>query len=188
MKNSGFAKGQMARMGVGHGGKPENSLASRNSDGEGTVAAGGSNSSIKLKTGGAVHGDSAKKHLGRVARKSGGRVNGKGKTVVNINLGDKGQSGAPQPIPVPIPMPPQGGPPGMPPGLPPGMPGGGMPPHPQIAIPMGGLAGAGGPPPMMRKDGGRVTFPKENFGSRSGLGRLAKIKSEGSFMKSIKSQ
>ena len=105
---------------------------------------------------------------GRTARASGGRA--KGKTTVNVIIagGDKGlgmgaQAGqrpvappmAPPPMPPMPPMaPPAGGPPDM---APPSM--------------------AGGPPPMMRKAGGRVyrSYKDMDAGSGSGLGRLEKM-------------
>lgn len=130
---------------------------------------------------------------GRTARKDGGKVK-KGKTnvTININTGaDKPPMGGPLPLPmppggdgpagIPIPMPPPGagGPPGMPPGgMPPGMPPmppGGMPP----GMPPMPPGGPGGPPPMPRKAGGRVSKVAKSYkdmtaGAGSGEGRLQK--------------
>lgn len=126
------------------------------------------------------------KHGGRAHRKEGGRV-GKGKTTVNIMISP--QQAPQQPLGAGVGMgtPPMVPPiPPMPPALPPGMP------------PMMGPAGAGpglgampalnpggpgmsAPVPPMRKSGGRVKnwMPKHQeteFGSGSGLGRIAKTK------------
>jgi hypothetical protein len=102
----------------------------------------------------------------------------KGKTTVNIVIGDKGAGAPPLGLGALPPMPP--GPPMPPPGMPPmGGPGGpppGMPP-----MPPGG--------PMMRKAGGRTNadvpvkkpgrtpegYPKMDYGSVSGQGRRQKI-------------
>lgn len=182
--------------------KPKDDAAA-DADDFGLTAAGPSNSSIKFKRGGAVHGKAAKPRLDRKARKSGGmcetgvgerkeyakggRV--KGKTNINIIIGgDKGQQ-QPQAMPVPVPMPTGGPPQGMPQPKPP------MPVMPVGGAPMGAGAGpsmAPGPmgagmPPMGRKRGGRVHKAdggmidgsdfKEKYGSRSGEARLAKSRS-----------
>ena len=143
-----------------------------------------------------------KLNLTRHERAKGGRV-GKGKTVVNVVVSPQGGAQAqPQAVPVPRPVPvPVGGPP---PGGPPmgaGAGPGAMPP------------GAMPPPGMMRKRGGRVdggdychgpenasTFGKQaggengdglapgKFGGGGGLGRLAKVKSEGAASKKYASK
>jgi len=140
----------------------------------------------------------------RHERASGGRV-GKGKTVVNVVVSPQGVQQAPMPpqrVPVPVPVP--------------GGAGAGAPPAPPIGgpSPMGGPAMP--PPGMMgRKRGGRVgvfendychgpenasTFGKQaggenyskpaagKFGGGGGLGRLAKIKSEGAAEKKYASK
>lgn len=101
------------------------------------------------KAGGHVHGKKSKHRMDRKPHRAhGGKVKGKGKTVINIMVG--GQDKPPMPMmPPPPPRPPMpppgaGGPPGMPPGGPP--PGGppGMPPPGMM------------PPGMPRKRGGAV--------------------------------
>jgi hypothetical protein len=127
----------------------------------------------------------------RVDRARGGRTkSSKGKTVVNVIIGDKGQQSPPQmPLPPPPPprlppppppqaatgpVPPMGppGPPGGPPMGPPGPPGGppGMPPR---GLPPGMMP----PPGLGRASGGRIS---EKYGSGSGLGRMEKAKRENS--------
>ena len=119
----------------------------------------------------------------RSAHAHGGHVKGKGKTNINIVIGERGHPAAmppgagmppapPRGVPVPPPAPPMGGmPPGMPPGGPPGM----MPP-------------GGPPPPMPRKRGGRAVslaataaLGEHDTGSGGGLGRLAKVRSYGHY-------
>ena len=128
----------------------------------------------------------------RPMRASGGRTK-TGKTNVNIIISPQsGQGQAPlgagvgmgQP-PVPPMMPPMGGMPPMPPGgaMPPMMPPGGAPAGlpPQLMAALAAKGGAGGPPPMPRKSGGRVSqgmpkYQEKDYGSGSGLGRLEKKK------------
>ena len=128
----------------------------------------------------------------RPMRASGGRTK-TGKTNVNIIISPQsGQGQAPlgagvemgQP-PVPPMMPPMGGMPPMPPGgaMPPMMPPGGAPAGlpPQLMAALAAKGGAGGPPPMARKSGGRVgnvmpKYQEKDYGSGSGLGRLEKKK------------
>jgi len=100
---------------------------------------------------------------GRIARKSGGKAKGAGKTNINIVIAGKPQSDMEAPMP---PMPPPGGPAAPPPmGGAPGMPPG-MPPAPPM----------GGPGPMGRKAGGRTyrSYKDMDAGAGSGLGRLEK--------------
>ena len=128
----------------------------------------------------------------RPMRAFGGRTKA-GKTNVNIIISPQsGQGQAPlgagvgmgQP-PVPPMMPPMGGMPPMPPGgaMPPMMPPGGAPAGlpPQLMAALAAKGGAGGPPPMPRKSGGRVgqgmpKYQEKDYGSGSGLGRLVKKK------------
>ena len=128
----------------------------------------------------------------RPMRAFGGRTKA-GKTNVNIIISPQsGQGQAPlgagvgmgQP-PVPPMMPPMGGMPPMPPGgaMPPMMPPGGAPAGlpPQLMAALAAKGGAGGPPPMARKSGGRVgnvmpKYQEKDYGSGSGLGRLVKKK------------
>ena len=99
----------------------------------------------------------------RAARARGGKT-GKGKTVVNVIVSDKGGQQPPAPPPM-MPPPPPGPPPQRPPMPPPGAgpmmpPGAGMPPGmgPPGGAPMG-PAGAPPPgmPPQMRASGGRIS-------------------------------
>ena len=124
-----------------------------------------------------------KAHGGRTARKDGGKVKSKGKTeiAIVINAGGKDQKPDMGMMPppdmggmdaLPIPVPPKGAMPagGMP--MPPM--GGGMPPMPPAPP-----AAAPGAPPMMRKDGGRITKRASSYkdmeaGAGSGEGRLQK--------------
>jgi hypothetical protein len=125
---------------------------------------------------------------GRVGRAHGGKAKGaKGKTVVNVIVGGKGDQQQPPPTPPimphpmvpppPPPPPPQGMPPGgMPPGMPPGA---GMPPPPPPRPPMpppGGMPPGMPPPGMGRAHGGRIS---EKFGAGSGRGRMEKTKRQG---------
>jgi hypothetical protein len=122
---------------------------------------------------------------GRVGRAHGGKAKGaKGKTVVNVIVGGKGDQQQPPPtppimphpmVPPPPPPPPQQGMPpgGMPPGMPPGA---GMPPPPPPRPPMpppGGMPPGMPPPGMGRAHGGRIS---EKFGAGSGRGRMEKAK------------
>jgi hypothetical protein len=123
----------------------------------------------------------------RSAHAHGGHVKGKGKTNINIVIGERGHPAAmppgagmppapPRGVPVPPPAPPMGG---MPPGMPLGMPPGGLP----------GMMPPGGPPtPMPRKRGGRAVsldataaLGEHDTGSGGGLGRLAKVRSYGHY-------
>ena len=115
---------------------------------------------------------------GREARASGGKTKGKGKTNINIVIAagkpagqdmmgpPPGMEAGPQGMPVPVP-PPQG------------MPMGGGAPMPMPMPPMPAGAPAGGPPPMPRKSGGRLTAKASSYkdmtaGSGGGEGRLQK--------------
>ena len=120
---------------------------------------------------------------GRVGRARGGRAkSAKGKTVVNVIVGGKGDQQQPPPPPHPIMMPP---PPPPPP--PPQAASGPVPPRPPMMPPPGpqgppGPPGAGmppgmPPPGMMRARGGRIA---EKYGSGSGLGRMEITKRQGS--------
>lgn len=182
MKDSG---NMMSRKGIND--------SSARADDFGMTAAGDSNSSIKFKRGGAVHGEAAKRRLDRpmrmkranggdtpadrndtfpegvrMKRARGGKV-GKGKTQINIivGAGDKGQQPPPA---VPVPVPALGG--GMPPQMPPPRP-------PMPMMPPGGAPGmppGGMPPPglMGRKRGGAVY--EERYGSGGGNARHEKAK------------
>jgi len=117
---------------------------------------------------------------GRTAHAAGGRA-GKGKTNINIVIAaGKGPQGGP-PAGLMPPPPPGGGRPVMMPPPPPGGAGAGAPPMPMpipMPMPMGG-APAGGPPPMPRKAGGRITKTAHSYkdmeaGAGSGEGRLQK--------------
>ena len=117
---------------------------------------------------------------GRTARAAGGRT-GKGKTNINIVIAaGKGPQGGP-PAGMMPPPPSGGGRPVMMPPPPPGGAGAGAPPMPMpipMPMPMGG-APAGGPPPMPRKAGGRITKTAHSYkdmeaGAGSGEGRLQK--------------
>lgn len=117
---------------------------------------------------------------GRTARATGGRT--KGKTNINIIVAaGKGQQQPPMPPAGLMPPPPGGGRPVVMPPPPPGGAGAGAPPMPMpipMPMPMGG-APAGGPPPMPRKAGGRITKTAHSYkdmeaGAGSGEGRLQK--------------
>jgi hypothetical protein len=113
---------------------------------------------------------------GRIARATGGKTKGKGKTNINIVIAagkpagaqdmmgmPPGMDGGPQGLPIPVP-PPQGG-----------MPMGGGAPMPMPAPPMP----APGPAPMPRKSGGRLMAKASSYkdmtaGSGGGEGRLQK--------------
>lgn len=150
----------------------------------------------KRKKGGRITGDAPKKRLDRVMRSHpdaaqdrklvksmvkpddlkkgayarGGAVKGKGKTVVNVIVA--GQGGAGGPPGAGGSMPPPSGP--MPP------PAAAAPPPRPPMMPPGGPAGAAMPPPgPMRKDGGRVSYPKMDAGAQSAAGREEKAKAYG---------
>jgi hypothetical protein len=116
---------------------------------------------------------------GRIARATGGKTKGKGKTNINIVIAagkpagaqdmmgpPPGMDGGPQGLPIPVPPPGAGG-------LPMG---GGAP----MPMPMPMPAGpAPGPAPMPRKSGGRLTAKASSYkdmtaGSGGGEGRLQK--------------
>jgi hypothetical protein len=125
--------------------------------------------SLHKADGGAIN-DGTRPTGGRLARTAGGRS--KSGTKINIIIAP--QSGAPKPAMPPMGMgpPPGGAPPPMPP--------------PGAAPPMGPPPGVGGPPPMMRKSGGRATehlvkpgkYPIKD-GAGGGKGRLEKARAYG---------
>jgi hypothetical protein len=115
---------------------------------------------------------------GRIARATGGKTKGKGKTNINIVIAagkpagqdmmgpPPGMDAGPQGLPIPVPPPGAGG---MPMGGGAPMP---MPPMPMPAAPAGG-------PPMARKAGGRITKVASSYkdmeaGAAGGEGRLQK--------------
>lgn len=143
------------------------------------------------KKGGKVHADEAMdkalikkmvKPEARTARKDGGRTKSKGKTniAIVINAGPKGGMpadgmGAPPIVAgptdgLPIPVPPPKG----------AMPAGGAMPMPMpMPMPAPAPGGAAGAPPVMRKEGGRITKKASSYkdmeaGAGSGEGRLQK--------------
>jgi len=95
--------------------------------------------------------------------KRGGRTTKKGKTHVNIIVGQPGGQ-AKQPVPIPVPMPAPGGGAG---GMPPAGPMGGMPP----AGPPPSIGALGGTAGLPRKKGGMVHL---TGGAGGGRGRLQK--------------
>lgn len=117
------------------------------------------------KAGGSVTDGSlegARPEGGRLARKHGGSA----KKGTNINIIIAPGGGGPKPMPM-------GPPPGMPPGGPVGLHQGAPPP----GMPPGAAPPAMGPPPQMRKRGGRA-YPIES-GAGGGLGRLEKARAYG---------
>ena len=130
--------------------------------------------------------DMPRRHGGRAAHAKGGKAKGKGKTHINImiaagkpGMDDMMPPGGPTPPPgmggrpggiAPVPMAP---PPGEGPGAAP------MPMPIPMPMPMAGGAPAGGPPPLGRKSGGRLTKVAHSYkdmeaGAGSGEGRLQK--------------
>lgn len=118
---------------------------------------------VAKKDGGAIN-DGTRPVAGRLARKGGGRT--KKGTNVNIIITQPPAGGARPPMPMP--MPPQGAP-GMRQGVPPPAPPAGM----AQGMPPQGAPGMPPAQPMMRKSGGRTTYPID-AGAGSGLGRLEK--------------
>jgi hypothetical protein len=160
---------------------------------------------LKMKDGGRAHrasgGGAFDDYMGDEgsAPKSSGK-SGKGKTTVNIMIGQPQQQGInPMALAALADMAggPQGGPPQQlpPPGaMPP--PGAGAPPPQMMAPPPSAPPGPPpGGPPMMRKDGGKVQvpykkpsrkgeYPAMDFGSGGGFGRKQKIDAYGDKQKS----
>lgn len=132
--------------------------------------------------GGRAHGDEAEdramikrmvKPSALEHRASGGRTKHKGRTVVNVMVGQHPHPGAGMPMMPPPPiMPPRGLPPGMPPGGPPGL-AGGLPPGGPPGMPPGGMP-PGLPP---RATGGavpRVSHPLKTVKPKQGHGATSR--------------